>query len=113
MNKYNCETCKYSCQYKSNWLTHIESNKHKNNGIIINKKWQNKFIGNCTLCEYKTTQEIAFKNHMLTKHSTNEEKKNNFKFYCTACNYGTFDTALWKTHCNTKKHKYSSSLIEI
>ena len=111
MNQYECKVCNYTCKYYSNWTNHIETFKHKNNGITKRTTVKDKFIGECSLCKYKTNQEIAFKNHMLTKHSTNEEKKNNFKFYCELCNYGTFDKVLWSTHSNTKKHKYLSEFI--
>ena len=33
INKYNCDICNYNCIYPSHWKQHIESERHKNNGI--------------------------------------------------------------------------------
>jgi ribosomal protein L35 len=44
------------------------------------------------------------KTHILTHHSTKEERKNNMKYYCDKCDFGTNAEILFKRHLETQKH---------
>ncbi len=110
MNKYNCETCNYSCNWLSYWKIHLKSKKHNNNGkeLHITSK---RFNGKCEFCDFETNDRRFFKQHMLNKHSkTIEEKKKGYKYYCENCDFGSFQDILWKKHCETKKHLHFIAL---
>lgn len=101
---YKCDICNYKCKYKSQYIQHLKTNKHKNNGIIT-KNLPNKFDGKCKLCKYESTSSSNMKVHILANHTTNEEKKEKAKYYCDVCNYGTYIKVHYENHCNTLKHK--------
>jgi len=65
-----------------------------------NKNLPNK----CTKCEYQTINKIMYKQHILNKHATLEEKEIGFKFYCKLCDYGSFFIDLYENHLKSKKH---------
>lgn len=100
--KYFCETCKFSCDYESIWNQHIETKKHKNNGILVRPKI---FCNNkCDKCYFEASHSEALKIHNLTKHSSKEEREKEFKFYCNHCDFGTFYENSYNIHCQAKKH---------
>lgn len=102
MNTYNCKICDYTCQYESHWKQHIESKKHKNNGIQTRS---DKFLDNkCKLCPFEANNSTNMLVHILTKHSTPERRKKEFKYYCDKCDFGTFTQILFSRHQETKKH---------
>lgn len=102
MSKYNCDVCGYICNYESHWTQHINSKKHKNNGIQSrsDKVLENK----CKLCNFEAKNSSNVLVHILTKHSTPKERKEQFKYYCEKCDFGTFTEILFKRHEETKKH---------
>ena len=102
MSKYNCPVCNYSCNYESHWKQHLESNKHKNNGIQTrsDKILENK----CKFCPFESDKLTNMNTHTLTKHSTPEERKKKFTYYCDKCDFGTYTEILFKRHTETKKH---------
>jgi hypothetical protein len=60
--KYNCETCNYKCIYPAHWKQHIESEKHKNNGI--RKTRCDKVLEpKCKHCDYTTKNLTCMKVH--------------------------------------------------
>lgn len=42
--------------------------------------------------------------HILTKHSSSQERKEYFKYYCKLCDFGTMAEILYQRHIETKKH---------
>jgi hypothetical protein len=102
-DKYYCECCNYKCKYPTHWQQHIDSEKHKNNGIRpprSDKIYKDK----CSFCNYSPNNLSSLKTHCLTHHSTKEERKKEFKFYCDKCDFGTFADILFTRHLETKKH---------
>jgi hypothetical protein len=99
--KYYCECCNYSCIYPSHWSIHINSEKHKNNGIRPPRR-DKVFEPNCKLCNYTTTTETNMKLHYMNHHANKEERKNGFKYYCEECDFGHFSKGLYKLHLEAK-----------
>ena len=101
--KYYCECCNYNCLYPAHWKQHIESEKHKNQGK--RKPRSDKILEpKCKICNYITNNLTCMRVHILTNHSTNEERKKEFKYYCEKCDFGTFAEILFTRHNETKKH---------
>jgi hypothetical protein len=61
---YHCNICNYTCLYQSHWKQHIESDKHKNNGIRKPRK-DKKLDPQCKFCDYSTTSSTNMKLHYL------------------------------------------------
>ncbi len=109
MSKFYCSSCNYSCNYESKWNQHINTLKHKNNGIIIKKK--KSLDKKCTECDYIAKHSEGLKNHKLTKHSSKEEREKYFRYYCKECDFGSFKKQQIDIHNKTTRHliriKYS------
>ena len=71
--KYNCIECNYHTNVKVNWNIHLMTDKHNRNG-------KKKSIS-CNKCNYTGSNHWNLKLHLLSQHSTIEERKNS-KFYC-------------------------------
>ena len=102
MNKFICETCNYKTDYESKYKQHLETKKHKNNGILVRK--EENIIKECDKCSFTSKNNDIFRTHYLTKHSNKEEKEKEFTYYCKFCNFGTFNKSLMDIHKNSKKH---------
>lgn len=102
-DKYVCEKCNYSCNYKSIWNKHINTELHK----IGKRKTRSDYKEplKCSKCNYKTKNTITFKKHMLNDHADRETRANEFKYYCKYCDIGTFSKDTYNEHINTQKHK--------
>jgi hypothetical protein len=98
---YNCKTCKFECKYLSNWVQHIQTARHKNDGKKTRKVTRNK---NCSICDYTGLTYSDARNHYLSKHGTTEEKKKEYPYYCDSCNIGSFGKCIYEAHCKTNKH---------
>ena len=104
---YNCENCKYDCQYESHWIQHLNSKKHNNKGISVKK-----YSPQCEFCNYYSNNSTNMKVHKLTKHSTPEERKKSFTYYCDSCDFGTLIKILFDRHLETTKHKEKTKNIQ-
>lgn len=103
MTEFICEICDYKCLYQSHYSQHLNSRKHQNNGKKPPRK--DKILENkCKSCDYTTRNNTCMRVHLLTNHSTKEERKEKFKYYCDVCDFGTFAEILFKRHNETKKH---------
>jgi hypothetical protein len=100
--KFTCKACNYNSNYESKYKQHLETLKHKNNGILVRKKPE---LKKCDKCNFTSTHNEGFKTHYLTKHSSKEEKEKEFTYYCKLCDFGTFSKSLIEIHNNSKKHK--------
>jgi hypothetical protein len=101
-NKFYCECCKFGCDYISQYNQHLETEKHKNNGIGIRKK---KELKKCDRCNFTTNKTTNINVHRLTKHGTPEEREKGFTYYCKKCDFGTFTKILYERHCESSKHQ--------
>jgi len=108
--KYYCEKCNYKCNIISNWEKHISTILH----ITGKKKIRSdcKEINICKNCDFKTKNNIQFKEHNLNYHSNKEEREKEFKYYCKYCDYGTFAVSFIEKHNNTIKHKRHLNIVD-
>ena len=61
-----CKLCNYGTDVTSNWLAHVESQKHKRNGEKKPTK--------CDVCGYESTTHWNIQIHKFAMHSTKEER---------------------------------------
>ena len=106
-NKFFCEKCNYGTDNKYVFAKHLETIFHKTGE---KKRKSNKVIYKCEKCDYETTKNNNYKNHLLNNHSTKEERQKEFKYYCNDCNFGIFNEKLYNNHLKTKKHESRSSI---
>jgi len=99
INKFNqyCNLCDYKTSKPSDWIKHVDSEKHKRGG----KRKEIK----CDKCYYiSSASHWLLKQHMLTQHSTKEERSKH-KYYCSTCDYVFFSKLYLDKHINGKHHK--------
>ncbi len=101
---YHCDICNYSCIYESHWLKHLKTRSHNNNGIETRIRKKKRDIL-CTICNKEFTPYNKLRAHILSKHSTKEEREEEFPYYCNFCDFGTFGKCLLDKHYNSKKHQ--------
>jgi len=96
--KFNCECCKYKTDKHSDWLKHINCDKHKRNGE--NKKIE------CVQCNYTASSHWNLKIHNLSYHSTKSDKLKH-KYYCELCDCVMFNPTYYNKHLIGNRHKKS------
>jgi hypothetical protein len=94
--RFNCELCNYNTHKPSDWIKHIETEKHKRDG--------NKKTRTCNICHMDFFSHWNLKYHNLTTHSTVEERKQQ-KYYCNDCDQVFFCNLYMQKHMNGKIHK--------
>jgi len=94
--EFYCYLCDYKTTISTDWLKHIKSKKHERSGQPKTTK--------CDLCDYSAASHWNIKQHMLTQHSTLEERKK-CKYYCELCDIVFFCSAYKKKHDEGKRHK--------
>jgi len=94
--KFNCDICNYHSSKPYDWINHCNTAKHKNKGA--------KKPRNCTLCDYSGLTHWNLKMHLLSVHSTKEEREQS-KYYCKDCEQVFFCSAYMKSHNNGIHHK--------
>ena len=102
IKKFTCEQCHISFLYKSKYDTHLKSKKHT--GEAKKTRLDKIFEPQCRYCNFVAAHLTSMQTHLLTKHSTLEERQKQFKYYCKECDFGTMGEILWKRHQETKKH---------
>ena len=96
IKKFNCPLCNYGTNKPSDWIKHINSEKHERNG-------KKKPIL-CDICNHESLTHWNYKMHKITNHSTKEERMEQ-KYYCIECDQVFFCSQYKKTHDNSTKHK--------
>jgi len=109
MNKnLYCQLCNYKTNRTTDWLRHIKSNRHLRQGT--------KKISKCEECDIVFASHCTLKHHILTTHSTKEERSKS-KYYCETCDYVFISKLYYDKHMNGIKHKnqelVKQSLIDI
>jgi len=94
-HEINCILCNYKTTSNVDWLKHIETQKHKRNGMKKSTK--------CDQCNYESTSHWNIKLHKLYVHATIEEKKKH-KYYCEICDVLFLCPAYQKKHNEGKLH---------
>jgi len=122
IKKFNCPLCVYRTNKPTDWVKHINSRKHDRNGKRKTR--------HCDICNHYSLTHWNYKMHMITNHSTKEErmervnkkslifisiitllKKSKIflimkqKYYCFECDQVFFCLQYKKTHENSTKHK--------
>jgi ribosomal protein L35 len=87
---------------------HLKSKRH--NDEPRKERIDKKYNPKCKYCDFTTIQPTNMSVHILTKHSSPEERKNKSKFYCEKCDFGTMGKILYKRHLETKKHTNDDNL---
>jgi len=81
---------------------HLVSKKHTGNK---RKERSDKIIEEqCKFCSHKSSKVTNMKLHILTNHSSKEERQKIMKHYCDKCDFGTNAEILFERHLQTKKH---------
>ncbi len=95
-NIFFCESCNYKCKYNSEYLKHLNSQKHARQG--------KKKIYKCETCDYETKiSKWNLRMHILSKHSSKEEKLK-CKFYCDICDLIFFSPLYFENHKKCINH---------
>ena len=94
--KFSCECCKYKTNKQSDWIKHLDCDKHKRNG--------EKKTLECIQCNYTASSHWNLKIHNLTFHSSKEEKLTH-KYYCDKCDVVMFCSTYYNKHLNGLRHK--------
>lgn len=102
--KYHCEYCNYYSNFNSEWLKHLQSQKHQRYGEKKSKK--------CNICDYEATSHWNIKIHVLSQHSTIDEKKQH-KYYCEICEQIFFSSKHFNAHVSGKKHENVMKIKEL
>ena len=100
--KYSCELCNFNTLYLSEWNKHINTDKHKRDGA------KKQIL--CEICNYISKTHWNLKMHILTQHSTKEQRMEQ-KYYCKFCDQVFFCSQYLKTHNDGKKHQNIISAI--
>jgi hypothetical protein len=93
--EYYCECCDVHVNHINNWVKHINSSKHKREG-------KPKSI-ECVECKRKFINHITQRHHMLSTHSTKEERAKE-KYYCDICDYVFISKLYMDKHIQGKIH---------
>ena len=96
IKNYVCENCYFKSNFSSEWLKHIGSQKHKRNGLPKTKI--------CDKCEYSGLTHWNLKMHIISQHSTIEERSKQ-KYYCNDCDLVFFCSIYKEKHINGIVHK--------
>ena len=104
--KHTCEPCNFTATRPCEWLLHIKSEKHLRNGKPKTHK--------CTFhgCDHKTTIHWNMKMHIMTMHSTIEERIK-MKYYCKICDTVFFSPLYLDKHNMGIKHKNMIKINEL
>ena len=103
--EFYCKHCDYTTCKPSDWLKHIDTQKHKRFG----KKKEH----SCNECEYKCKTSWNMTLHTLTQHSSKEERSKHIH-YCSDCDTVFFTLSSKTAHMNGIKHKnYVKAIDEL
>ena len=92
--KYYCNLCDHGSNSNSDFLKHTKSKKHERGGL------KQKI---CLICNHECFNHWNLKQHILTQHSTIEERRKQ-KYYCDICDTVFFSKLYMETHMKGKKH---------
>lgn len=99
-----CECCKFQATRPSEWLIHIESNKHKRDGKPKTKI--------CNICNKEFANHFIMKIHMLSTHASREEKLKH-KYYCKVCDIIFLSELYYIQHNKGKKHNNMVKILNM
>jgi hypothetical protein len=59
----------------------------------------------CDKCDFESSNNTNFRQHVLNEHSNKEEREKGFKYYRKYCDFGTIAEILSEKHKNSERHK--------
>ena len=93
---YYCYLCEYTTKKNSDWLKHQNTKRHLRNGKPKTTT--------CSVCKFSTSTHWNLKLHILSHHSTKEERQK-YKYYCEVCDLVFFCSTYKNKHISGKIHK--------
>lgn len=99
----NCKLCNYKTTKTSDWMKHIQSQKHQRNGEKKTTK--------CDLCDYESNTHWNIKAHKLKIHATPEDRSKQ-KYYCSICDVVFFCKIYQNKHNIGKIHLNKLKVLE-
>lgn len=93
---YYCYLCDYTTSKNSDWLKHQNTKRHLRNGKPKTTI--------CSICDFSTSTHWNLKLHILSHHSTKEERQQ-YKYYCEVCDLVFFCSTYKNKHFTGKIHK--------
>ena len=103
IKEYHCECCNITFSQIHNWNKHLTSEKHKRQGKPKSVE--------CVKCEHKFINHITQRHHMLSVHSTKEERAKE-KYYCDICDYVFISKLYMDKHIQGKFHNSKIKALE-
>jgi hypothetical protein len=103
IKEYRCECCNLTFKYIQHWNKHVSSEKHKRQG-------KPKSIS-CVECDRTFINHITRRHHMLSVHSTKEERAKE-KYYCDICDYVFISKLYMDKHIQGKFHNSKIKALE-
>lgn len=100
---YYCYLCKYKTIKNTDWLKHQNTKKHQRNGKAKTTI--------CNICNFSTSTHWNLKLHILSHHSTKEEREKH-KYYCGICDLVFFCSTYMNKHLTGKIHKNKELCIQ-
>lgn len=97
--KFICEKCNFQSKYIQNYKRHLQTGSHK-----TGKRSDYKEPYKCPDCYYETKNISNYNFHILSNHSSEEQKEHGFVFYCKDCKIGTNTESQYIKHKLSKKH---------
>jgi hypothetical protein len=98
-----CKLCNYKTTKTSDWMKHIQSQKHQRNGEKKTTK--------CDLCDYESNTHWNIKAHKLKIHATPEDRSKQ-KYYCPICDVVFFCKTYQDKHNSGKIHQNKIKVLE-
>ena len=102
--RFICNKCNYKCNQKASIDKHLKSELHKTGKRKVRSDYNGPY--KCDICNYETSNNTAYKEHILNNHKTIEEREKEYKYYCNLCNYGSESEINIKKHNLSLKHQY-------
>ena len=93
---FYCYLCQYTTKKNNDWLKHQLTKKHLRNGKPKTTT--------CSICDFSTSTHWNLKLHILSHHSTKEERQK-YKYYCHTCDLVFFCSTYKNKHISGKIHK--------
>jgi len=94
----HCDYCNFDAHSPTEWIKHVETNKHLRKGAKISDNLK------CEHCGFVSINSYNFNIHKILVHGTPEERKAKSKFYCDDCDIGFFCELYHNKHMISKKH---------
>jgi hypothetical protein len=102
-----CEICKFQAVRPAEFIRHVESNKHKRNGLKIKDT-----VFKCELCDKILINHFSYKIHKIQMHATLEEKRKQ-RYYCEICDVVFLSKLYMDKHNIGIRHNNISKSIKL